>query len=202
MANPLIDPELTLNGRFVDLVPLSRSHAPALAVAVDDGGLYRQWWTSTPDPRHMAADIRQKLARGATGEMVAFAIIDTATSTPCGVTAFYAIDPTVPRVSIGYTWLRKSLWGGPINPEMKYLMMAHAFERAGCKAVEIRTKKTNRHSRGAIEKLGLSLDGIIRNTVRLRNGRIDDSYVYTATDQQWPGIKAGLDRRLAGFTAG
>ena len=195
----LIDPDLTLSGTHVDLVPLELHHAPELARAVEDGGLYRQWWTSTPQPQRMAADIRDKLHRKRDRTMVPFAIISKKSGRPCGVTTFYAIDPQVPRVSIGYTWLRKSLWGGPVNPEMKYLMLAHAFDGTGCKAVEIRTKKTNRHSRGAIEKLGFHLDGVIRNNAKLRNGRVDHAYVYTITDDEWPKIKQSLESRLAGF---
>jgi hypothetical protein len=48
---------VTLIGRHVELVPLAPDHAAALAEAVQDGELWRLWYTAIPAPERMAAEI-------------------------------------------------------------------------------------------------------------------------------------------------
>jgi hypothetical protein len=58
----------------------------------------------------------------------------------------------------------------------------------------------NRQSQAAIERLGARLDGILRNHSHHRNGTLRDTYVYSMTADEWPGVRARLQQRLA--TAG
>ena len=58
---------VTLSGRHVELVPLSREHRDALAEAVRDGELWRLWYTAIPSPEAMAAEIDRRLGLQAAG---------------------------------------------------------------------------------------------------------------------------------------
>lgn len=194
---PWIDPQLELAGTTITLQPLGLHHLANLQESVDDGQLYHQWWTWTPTPDGMEADIREKLVRRDNHGMVPFAIVDVSTTRAVGVTTYYDLEPRIPRLSIGYTWLARSYWGGAANPEMKYLLLRYAFETLRCEAVEIRTKGTNAHSQRAIEKLGLTRDGVLRRAARLRNGTVDDAVVYSAIAPEWPDIRRRLEERLS-----
>jgi RimJ/RimL family protein N-acetyltransferase len=76
-------------------------------------------------------------------------------------------------------------------------MLGHAFEVWGCLAVEFRTHRLNHQSRRAIERLGAQLDGILRAHMKLANGTIRDTAVYSVTAADWPTVKAHLDWQIA-----
>ena len=84
----------------------------------------------------------------------------------------------------------------PFNTECKLLLLGHAFEHLNCIAVEFRTHFFNQQSRRAIERLGASLDGILRNHSRASNGTLRDTAVYSITEAEWPTVKAHLRWQL------
>ena len=55
-------------------------------------------------------------------------------------------------VEIGWTYLERAQWGKGINPAMKRLMLAHAFESVA--RVDFRVGDTNWRSRYALEAIG------------------------------------------------
>ncbi|WP_025310504.1 GNAT family N-acetyltransferase [Roseicyclus elongatus] len=186
---------LALTGRHVRLVPLSRDHADALGAASAEGRLDRLWYTSVPTPDGMPAEIDRRLALKAAGSMLPFATLD-ATGRPVGMTTYMNIDAGLPRVEIGSTWITPAAQRGPLNTEAKRLMLAHAFEVWRCTAVEFRTHRLNTQSRRAIERLGAQLDGILRAHMRMPNGTLRDTAVYSITAPEWPAIRSHLDWQL------
>ncbi|MBI9000124.1 GNAT family N-acetyltransferase [Corynebacterium sp. CCM 9185] len=193
---PWISSPPTLTGRIVELSPLHPDDAAELSKAVRDGDLHREWWTSTPSPDDMTADIAGKLVQAADGTMVPFVIRAATGGSALGVTCFYDLDPTVPRLEIGYTWLRASAQGTGANPEAKLLLLRYAFDELNCARVGIRTKFSNTTSRAAIERLGFKRDGVLRSHARLRNGTLDDAVLYSALEHEWPVIRSVLGNRV------
>ncbi|MHA7888503.1 GNAT family N-acetyltransferase [Roseicyclus sp.] len=188
--------DLTLKGRHVSLVPLSPDHAAPLSEASAEGDLHRLWYTTVPAPKGMAAEIERRLRLREIGAMIPFATLD-ATGRPVGMTTYMNIDHATPRVEIGSTWIAPSAQRGPVNTEAKRLMLGQAFDAWGCLAVEFRTHRLNHQSRRAIERLGAQLDGILRAHMRLPNGTIRDTAVYSVTAADWPTVKAHLDWQIA-----
>ena len=188
-------PDLTLSGRYVRLVPLDHSHAPALAAHVAAGRLHELWYTFVPPPEGMAAEIDRRLALRDRGALIPFTLLD-AGGTPVGMTTFMHIDHTAPRIEIGSTWLAATAQRGPVNTEAKRLMLGHAFDVWDCLAVEFRTHRLNSQSRRAIERLGAQLDGILRAHLRMPNGTIRDTAVYSVTAAYWPTVRAHLDWQI------
>ena len=187
--------DLTLTGHHARLVPLSQDHAPALAAHVAEGRLHDLWYTFVPPPERMAEEIDRRLALRDRGEMIPFTILD-ADGAPVGMTTYMHIDHATPRVEIGSTWLATSAQRGPVNTQAKRLMLGHAFEVWGCLAVEFRTHRLNQQSRRAIERLGAQLDGILRAHLRMPNGTIRDTAVYSVTATDWPTVRAHLDWQI------
>ncbi|HEX4347484.1 MAG TPA: GNAT family protein [Vicinamibacterales bacterium] len=187
---------VTLTGAHATLVPLSLSHTTALAEAVKDGELWTLWYTWVPSPDRMAADIERRLALEAAGSMLPFTVLD-AHGTSVGMTTFMNIDSVNDRVEIGSTWYAARAQRTPINTECKLMLLGHAFDVLGCIAVELRTHAANDRSRRAIERLGATLDGILRQHMRMPNGTLRDTCVYSITDGEWPAVRGRLEGKLS-----
>jgi RimJ/RimL family protein N-acetyltransferase len=129
----------------------------------------------------------------AAADEVPFALI--AGGREVGSTRFLAIAPEHRRAEIGWTWLRRSVWGAGVNVETKFLLLEHAFERCGFQRVEFKTDARNLRSRGALLALGASFEGIFRKHMSLPNGWRDSAW-YSIVDDDWPEVKARLLRRL------
>jgi RimJ/RimL family protein N-acetyltransferase len=84
-----------------------------------------------------------------------------------------------------------------LNTEAKRLLLAHAFERMDCIAVEFRTHWHNHRSRAAIARLGAKQDGVLRNHMIMPDGGVRDTVVFSIIASEWPAVKQGLDYRLA-----
>lgn len=117
-----------------------------------------------------------------------------------GSTSYFGIVPDHKRVEIGYTWYEQSLWGSAVNPESKYLLLKHAFEDWQAIRVQISTDVKNIHSQKAIEKLGATYEGTLRNHAIRLDGTIRDTIMYSITSPDWPGVKSILEKRLAEYS--
>ena len=186
---------VTLTGPHARLEPLSPAHAPALAEAAADGALDRLWYTSVPAPERMDAEIQRRLGLRDAGSMNPFTVFD-ATGRAAGMTSFMHIDAANRRVEIGSTWTRASCQRSGLNTQCKLLLLRHAFETLDCIAVEFRTHRLNTQSRRAIERLGAQLDGILRSHLRMPDGTLRDTAVYSITAAEWPTIQTHLQWQL------
>lgn len=191
-----LPPVPVLEGAHVRLEPLSHKWTIELAESCQDGKLYDLWYTWVPSPDQMSSEIDRRLALYAAGTMMPFVTIDKASSKAIGMTTFMNIKLENLKVEIGSTWIAQSFQGTAINPEAKLLMLSYAFETLNCNAVELRTHEQNLQSRGAIEKLGAKLDGILRNDMVMANGTIRNTAVYSITKQEWPDVAQKLVLRI------
>lgn len=187
---------VTLTGDLVRLEPLSLEHVEGLREASADGDLADRWYTGVAPPERMAEQVEQRLALQRAGTMLPFTAVRPRDGQVLGVTTIYDISPTVPRVSIGYTWNRESAHGTGTNPESKLLLMTHAFEQLGVRCVRFETSWSNQQSRQAIERLGARLDGVLRADRLEKTGDLRDTCVYSVLAHEWPSVRSGLQHRL------
>ncbi|MEP3429549.1 MAG: GNAT family N-acetyltransferase [Roseibium sp.] len=186
---------VTLSGKHATLVPLSQDHAADLAEAVLDGELWKLWYTTIPSPDGIKAEIDRRLGLQASGSMLPFAIL-TPHGNAVGMTTFMNIDAANKRVEIGSTWNRKSVQRSSLNTECKLMLLTHAFEDLNCIAVEFRTHFMNRQSRTAIERLGAKFDGVLRSHMKMADGTLRDTAVYSILPHEWPAVKTSLRFKL------
>jgi RimJ/RimL family protein N-acetyltransferase len=73
--------------------------------------------------------------------------------------------------------------------------LEHAFERLGCIRVEFKTDARNERSRRALEALPARFEGIFRKHMLIPAGVRDSAY-YAIVDDEWPQVRANLERRL------
>lgn len=185
-----------LEDDYVLLEPLSLAHAPALEAAAADGELWKLWFTSAPAPGQAPRYIEQALAGMEAGTMLAFAVREKRSGEIVGTTRYYAFDPALPRLAIGYTWYARRWQKSHLNTACKRLLLAHAFEALGCVAVEFHTDHRNLDSQRAIERLGAHRDGVLRAHMRRTDGSIRDTVCYSILASEWPDVQRWLTLRL------
>ena len=78
------------------------------------------------------------------------------------MTRYMALRPADRGLEIGSTWLTPAAWKTGANVEAKLLQLGYAFETLGCMRVELKTHAGNERSRGAMERLGATFEGIHR----------------------------------------
>ena len=188
---------VTLSTDRLTLRPLSLADAPALGVSASDGDLWEKKTTTVPRPEGFEAYVQKALELQAAGLALPFTTVLNEGNRVVGSTRYMNIDAANHRVEIGTTWIAKSWQRTFVNTHAKFLMLRHAFEELGCNAVELRTHRLNDQSRAAIERLGAKLDGILRQHMIMPDGHIRDTAVYSIVRDEWPAVKAGLERKMA-----
>ena len=112
-------------------------------------------WEQHPDwdrfRRHVFSDLFDSGLRSG-GALVA---LDAASGAVIGSSRFYDWNPLQREVAIGYTFLARRCWGGTYNPEMKRLMLTHAFGFA--RRVWFHVGARNHRSRRAMANIGATL---------------------------------------------
>lgn len=197
----------TLQGRLVRLEPLSRSHAADLAIAAEeDRSSYDFTWV--PRSTEIGAYLDSHLRRAEPGKFAPFAQIRLTDEHAVGCTAYW--DPRcwpgrtdLCAVEIGFTWLAGSAQGTGVNLESKLLLLGHAFEHFGVARVDIKTDARNERSRRAIDGIGATFEGVLRNWSQSwapnEQGQLRDSAIYSIIDSEWPHCEQQLRNRLANF---
>ena len=185
-----------LSGTHASLEPLAIEHLDGIGLALDGDALARLWYANVPKAADAGAWLRAALDKQAQGIEVPFAVRD-ADGVVVGSTRFYDLDPSVPRLSIGYTWYVPRVQRTGLNTEVKLMLLTHAFETLGCVSVHLETSWFNQASRAAITRLGAKQDGVLRNHKRHADGSLRDTVVFSIIEGEWPAVKRNLLAELA-----
>ena len=114
---------------------------------------------------------------------------------PIGMTRYMALRPADRGLEIGWTWLTPAAWKTGANVEAKLLQLGYAFETLGCMRVELKTHAGNERSRGAMERLGATFEGIHRKHRLIPGIGVRDTAWYSVLDDEWPRVREGLQAR-------
>ena len=186
---------IRLERRRVVLEPLSDAHEDGLWAASRAPETWR--WLSVLQPETRAefrAYLDQALASAADGSEIPFAtLLD---GRVVGSTRYLALAPEFRRLEIGWTWLHPSVWGRGVNVEAKLLQLGDAFDRLGCRRVELKTDALNERSRAAMAALPAEFEGVFRKHMLVRGEENRDSAWYAVVDDDWPAVRSNLERRL------
>lgn len=125
-----------------------------------------------------------------------FVIVDKKTGEIIGSTRFMDIDDTHQRVEIGTTWLTPVYWRTAINTNCKYLLLQYCFETLHLQRVQIKTDHENIQSQKAIERIGATKEGILRNHMIRKDGTARHTVMYSITLDEWPQVKIHLNHIL------
>jgi RimJ/RimL family protein N-acetyltransferase len=189
---------VSIDGRYVRLVPLSLSHVPGLyRSGGGDDGIWRWLPTTTPSTEaEMGALAEQRLAQQAAGEAVVFTVLPRSTQQPAGWAAYLNISVANERVDIGWSWLDRSLWGTPVQLESQFILVYHAFEDLGFGRVQWRLDDLDQASQDAVVRIGGIREGVLRRHLRRMDGTWRDTVYYSLVASEWPAIR---ERWMSGW---
>ena len=181
-------------GAVVTLEPLERGHADDLRASARESD-----WSLMPmnagSPEGFDTWLEQMLEKASSEPAVPFAVFHREAGRAIGSTSFLAIHPEHRRVEIGMTWYARGEWRTGANVEAKLLMLDRAFG-LGFRRVEFKTDAENERSRRALEALPAQFEGVMRKHMLVRDGQRRDSVYYSVIDDDWPEVRANLERRL------
>ncbi len=115
----------------------------------------------------------------------AFIVFDKLLNEYVGCTRFYDIQLAFQTTQIGYTWYSKKCWGTKLNENCKYLLLEFAFGQMGLERVEFRADNNNKRSIAAMQKIGCTIEGVLRNHLPIPTGKRRDSIVLSILKEQW-----------------
>jgi RimJ/RimL family protein N-acetyltransferase len=181
------------------LEPLTRADLPELFTALNDPRVYAGGWGGGPAGY-----------RGTLEEFIEFGTgyfrFDSAlvfgvrlpTGELVGTSTLGDFDEANEHAHIGWTAYHPSVWGGPVNPESKLLMLDLAFDH-GYGRLKLQADALNDRSRAAILKLGATFEGIARRDRPRADGSWRGTAIYSILKDEWVDVRAGLQERLAAF---
>lgn len=185
--------DITLEGHGIRLAPAGPGDA-AEAWPLTDAALWSRMTTPWADSvEAYAARVEQQKA---TPGLYAFTVRDAETGEVRGATTFYEHVPAQGRVEIGTTWYGRAFQGGRTNPAAKLLLLAHAFDGWRVNRVALRCDARNERSARAIERLGATREGRLRQHRVAPDGSVADTLYFSILRDEWPAVRAGLEERL------
>lgn len=185
-----------LSGQVVAVEPADMSHVADLQRVVTDGDLFDLIYTGVPRPEDLESSLADALQKSAKGEHKIYVVRELASGEIVGCTRFYDLDPSVPKLAIGYTYYARRVQRTAVNTETKLLMLEFAFEVAGAQAVVFHTSYQNLASRQAIARLGARQDGVLRADKRHKDGTLRDTVVFSILQHEWPAVRSQLISKL------
>lgn len=184
----------SLEGRFVRLEPLKPEHKEELRTAVDcDPGA---WSILLVNPIGAGFEEYWEANCGAPAtERLPYAIRRLSDAQVVGASTYFTTKAKHGGVEIGATFLRPDVRATFVNPEVKMLMLDHAFN-SGAVRVQFTVDVRNERSQAAVAKLGATKEGVLRRDTRTWTGHIRDTVVFSILDSEWPALRLRLEERL------
>ncbi|MFW2341622.1 GNAT family N-acetyltransferase [Brevundimonas sp.] len=186
-----------LENRFVRLEPLADRHREPLRAACDgDPELWPALYYRSYGGGHFDAGWDDLVAGQSAGTRIPFAVM--VEDTLVGMSSYIDIQRNNRALEIGTTYYQPSARGGSVNPAAKRLLLEHAFA-CGANRVAFKVDDRNARSQAAMTKLGATREGVLRHDMITWTGHVRSSVVFSILAEEWPGVRARLDERLAGF---
>ena len=120
---------------------------------------------------------------------IPFIIYDKRKQAYAGCTRFGLINWKNKVLHIGWTWIGHDFQGTGLNKHMKFLMLQYAFETLAFDKVEFRIDERNKKSRKAVEKIGGTLEGILRKDTLMNDNFKRSTCCYGILKEEWKTIK-------------
>ncbi len=179
-----------ISGRYVELEPLHRRHAPDLWRAVqeaDDSWAYMGYgpFTSADAMDRFVADF------STTHDPIAWAIRPTSTGEVSGWLTLMEIQPKNAAIELGNIWFGPKLQRTKAATEAIYLLLKLAADDLGYRRLVWKCNALNAPSKRAADRLGFVYEGQHRMHLTVK-GRQRDTDWYSIIAPEWPRCRAAL----------
>ena len=136
------------------------------------------WAQEIPSVEQSEIFARESAARFARREDLALLLFERSSGELLGASGLHRIDWSVPAFEVGY-WCRTSRTGRGYISEAVRGICKMAFTSLSARRFEARMDDTNERSWRIAERLGFTLEGILRQDTRAPSGELRDTRVYS-----------------------
>lgn len=175
----------TLENEFVKLSPLNLDNYHHLIPVASQEKLVQYSPSDIATPERLKNYVEFAIHQKKNKTSVPFIIFDKRNQQYAGSTRYMNIDSKNKTLEIGATWIGREFQGTGLNTQIKQLMLSHTFHEMGFEKVEFRIDERNMASRKAVEKLGCTLEGILRKNVYLLDGFKRNTCCYGLLKEEW-----------------
>lgn len=197
MATSWLQHPLVLKGHLVELHPLEEDALDELFKVASDPEIWRLTSVDYSDPSLFYPAFKGALRERQLGHAYPFLVRLAGSGTIIGTTRLLDVNRSDKRVEIGVTFIARAFWGRSINQECKQMLLRHCFEHLGVNRVQFRAKADNARSRRALENIGATLEGILRQDKIEPHGNPRDTAIYSIVRDEWPSVRDMLASQLA-----
>jgi RimJ/RimL family protein N-acetyltransferase len=187
----------SLSGGIADLLPLEEYHFPELQEAASDKRIWEFYPGDWSIPERFLTAYQSTLLLREKGMEYPFVILHKPSQKIIGSTRFLDISAYDRRLEIGGTWLMPQYWGTAINFDCKLALLTFGFETLHANRIQLKTQHNNIRSRKAIEKIGGTYEGVIRQHMLKDDGSFRSSAYFSILMEEWAEAKAHLQQLLA-----
>jgi len=175
----------TLENAFARLTPLNLENYHELYSIASEKKLVQYSPSDIETQEAFKRYVTIALEQQEQGLAIPFIIYDKKKNAYAGSTRYMHINTKNKVLHIGSTWIGKRFQGTGLNTHVKKLMLDYAFGTLSFEKVEFRVDERNLRSRKAVEKLGASLEGILRKDVYLLDGFKRNTCCYGLLKEEW-----------------
>lgn len=187
---------ILLENERVRLSPLTLENADFLKEVASQPGLVAYSPSFIETHEALRSYVQDAMDEQRHNRCIPLIIYDKKAGAYAGSTRYMHIQWLHKVLHIGSTWIGREFQGSGLNTHMKYLMLQHAFDTMKFEKVEFRIDERNKRSRRAVEKLGASLEGILRKDVYLADGYKRNTCCYGLLAAEWEQSKALVKRAM------
>ena len=178
--------DIILENERVLLRPLQLSDSSLLAHYVEEEPeLWKYSLVAIVNSADLKNYIQTAIEARAHKTSYAFIVFDKLLNEYVGCTRFYDMQLAYQTTQLGYTWYSKKCWGTKLNENCKYLLLEFAFDQMGFERVEFRADNNNKRSIAAMQKIGCTVEGLLRNHLPIPSGKRRDSIVLSILKEDW-----------------
>ncbi|MCS7035485.1 MAG: GNAT family protein [Saprospiraceae bacterium] len=189
------DPFVALRGERILLEPLREEHFSTLVMLGSDPRIWEHFPESRADIAYHWAHLEEAIVLRDAWIHHPYVIRLLEDGRIAGFTRLHNWNATHRRAETG-SWLHPDFWRSGINVESKWLLLRYCFDDLQLVRVQFRTSPKNQRSRQALEKMGATFEGILRNDRILPDGRCRDTALYSIIAEEWPQVQEGLLLRM------
>lgn len=189
--------DLILENERVLLRPLVQKDAVLLMPFVNaEPSIWKYALTPIETTQDMEAYIASAIEARSLQTAYPFIVFDKLQNNYVGSTRLYDLQIKFKTTQLGYTWYSESTWGTGLNEHCKFLLLSFVFEKVGMERVEFRADNRNKRSIAAMQKIGCTIEGVLRNHLPTSDGTRRDSIVLSIIKEEWPVVKEGFLARI------
>jgi RimJ/RimL family protein N-acetyltransferase len=198
LKKPWIEHPVVLKGHLIDLLPLEESHLDELHLAASDKRIWEFYPGDWSQRENFDKTYKTSLALREKVKNYTFIVFHKAQNKIIGSTMFLDIVPYDKRLEIGGTWLKPEFWATKVNFDCKLALLTYCFETLHAHRVQLKTQHNNIRSWKAIEKIGGTYEGILREHMLKDDGSYRSSAYFSILAHEWETKKQKLISLLSG----